>query len=163
MGISPFPLQKRPHTLYSTTRFRLFVKGERHANDHHRQAGRRDGTCRGDAALLRAPRPDVPWSAPLGYRLYRPETARRLHFIRRAKDLGFSLEEIAELLSLSDHPEKRAAEVKALVRARIADIEERIRDLERMRQGLSAIDGLCHGTGSTADCPILAALNREDA
>jgi MerR family copper efflux transcriptional regulator len=99
---------------------------------------------------------------PSGYRLYRPETARRLHFIRRAKDLGFSLEEIAELLSLSDHPEKRAAEVKALVRAKIADIDARIRDLERMRKGLSAIDGLCHGTGSTADCPILAALNQED-
>ncbi|HKK01938.1 MAG TPA: heavy metal-responsive transcriptional regulator [Desulfuromonadales bacterium] len=100
---------------------------------------------------------------PSGYRLYQPNTARRLHFIRRAKDLGFCLEEIAELLSLSDQPEKRAAEVKALVRSKIADIDTRIRDLQRMREGLAAIDGLCHGTGSTAECPILAALNSEEA
>lgn len=99
---------------------------------------------------------------PSGYRLYQPGTARRLHFIRRAKDLGFSLEEIAELLSLSDQPQKRAAEVKALVRAKIADLDARIGDLQRMRQGLVAIDGLCHGIGSTAECPILAALNREE-
>jgi len=97
-----------------------------------------------------------------GYRLYRPEAMRRLRFIRRAKDLGFSLDEIGELLSLGDHAERRAVEVKGLVQAKIADIDNRIRDLERMRQGLSAIDGLCHGTGATADCPILAALNRDD-
>lgn len=96
-----------------------------------------------------------------GYRLYGPEAKRRLFFIRRAKDLGFSLDEIGELLFLSDHPEKTAAEVKALVQAKIADIDRRIRDLERMKQGLSAVDALCHGGGSSADCPILAALNQE--
>jgi MerR family copper efflux transcriptional regulator len=97
-----------------------------------------------------------------GYRLYGFEAKRRLRFIRRAKDLGFSLDEIAELLSLSDHPERAAAEVKSLVQAKIGDIDHRIRDLERMKRGLASFDALCHGTGPTAECPILAALNQED-
>lgn len=96
-----------------------------------------------------------------GYRVYRPEAAQRLHFIRRAQALGFSLEQIAELLALSDNPKAGAAEVKHLTRAKIADIEERIRDLERMKQGLAALEERCPGHGSTANCPILAALNSE--
>ena len=97
-----------------------------------------------------------------GYRLYGPEAAQRLRFIRRAQTLGFSLDEIAELLTLSDDPGESAGTVKQLTRAKIDDIERRIRDLERMRQGLAALEVRCPGHGSTSDCPILGALSQED-
>lgn len=97
-----------------------------------------------------------------GYRLYRTEAFRRLRFIRRAQALGFSLDEIAELLALSDDPGQSAAAVKQFTQAKIDDIESRIRDLERMKQGLTALEQRCPGHGSTRECPILAALNAEE-
>ena len=96
-----------------------------------------------------------------GYRLYGDEARERLRFIRRAQALGFSLDEVAELLAVSDSPEAGAREVKALTEDRIADIEARIRDLEHLRDGLQALSEQCPGHGSTADCPILGALNRD--
>jgi MerR family copper efflux transcriptional regulator len=97
-----------------------------------------------------------------GYRLYQPEAAARLRFIRRAQALGFSLDEIGELLALSDDPGRSAAAVKRMTRAKIDDIQARIRDLERMKDGLAALETRCPGHGSTRDCPILAALNHDD-
>jgi len=95
-----------------------------------------------------------------GYRLYDPEALRRLRFIRRAQALGFSLDEIAELLALSDRPAENAGEVKRLTQAKIDDIEARIRDLERVKAALQALEVRCPGhAGTTAECPILAALN----
>lgn len=97
-----------------------------------------------------------------GYRLYQHDACRRLRFIRRAQALGFSLDEVAELLSLSDRPGESAAEVKQLAREKIDDIETRIRDLERMKSALSALEVQCPGhAGTTAECPILAALNQD--
>ena len=96
-----------------------------------------------------------------GYRLYDDDAGRRLQFIRRAQTLGFSLDEIAELLSLSNRPSASAADVKQLARAKIDDIEARIRDLDRMKTALSALEDQCPGhAGTTAECPILAALNQ---
>jgi Zn(II)-responsive transcriptional regulator len=96
-----------------------------------------------------------------GYRLYDDDARLRLQFIRRAQTLGFSLDEIAELLSLSNQPTASAADVKRLARAKIDDIEARIRDLERMKTALSALEDQCPGhAGTTAQCPILAALSR---
>jgi len=95
-----------------------------------------------------------------GYRLYRPEASRRLRFIRRAQ--AFSLDEIAELLALGDDPKRSAAAVKALTRSKIDDIEQRIRDLERMKAGLMTLERRCPGHGSTRDCPILEALNLDE-
>lgn len=96
-----------------------------------------------------------------GYRLYSGDARRRLRFIRRAQSLGFSLNEVAELLSLSERPEKSAAEVKQLAQTKITDIEARIEDLERMKSALSALEDQCPGhAGTTAECPILAALNQ---
>ncbi len=97
-----------------------------------------------------------------GYRLYQTDASQRLRFIRRAQALGFSLDEISELLSLSDDPNQSAAAVKQLTRTKIQDIDLRIRDLERMKQGLAALETHCPGHGSTRDCPILGALNRDD-
>ncbi len=99
---------------------------------------------------------------PAGYRLYGEGAARRLRFIRRAQALGFSLDEVAELLALSDNPRAGAREVKKATRAKIADIDARIEALRRMKQGLEALASRCNGHGSTHECPILAALNRDD-
>ena len=97
-----------------------------------------------------------------GYRLYDDDARKRLQFIRRAQTLGFSLDEVGELLSLSHRPTASAADVKQLARVKIDDIETRIRDLERMKTALSSLEERCPGhAGTTADCPILAALNEE--
>ncbi len=98
-----------------------------------------------------------------GYRLYGPQAARRLRFIRRAQALGFSLDEVAELLALSEAADGDAGEVKRITEARIDDIDARIRDLQRMRAGLAALAERCPGHGPTAECPILAALDRDEA
>jgi len=99
-----------------------------------------------------------------GYRLYDATAGQRLRFIRRAQTLGFSLDDIAELLSLSDQPAMHATEVKRLTQAKLDDIDTRILDLERMKSALSELERQCPGhAGTTAECPILAALNRNDA
>ena len=97
-----------------------------------------------------------------GYRKYGAAAARRLRFIRRAQALGFTLEEVAELLKLSDNPGASARQVKKATQTKIADIERRIEALARMKQGLAELEARCSGHGSTGECPILAALNDED-
>ena len=94
-----------------------------------------------------------------GYRMYRDEDLRRLRFIRRAQELGFSLDEVAALLRLSESHGARAADVRHLTLEKLRDIDRRIRDLERMKQGLERLSGRCHGEGPASECPILAALN----
>lgn len=96
------------------------------------------------------------------YRLYDAEAVRRLRFIRRAQALGFSLAEIGELLSLHTRPEADMSAVKQLAQDKIADIESRIADLQRMKAGLAALSERCPGHGSTAQCPILNALTVEE-
>jgi Cu(I)-responsive transcriptional regulator len=99
-----------------------------------------------------------------GYRIYDPATLGRLRFIRRAQALGFSLDEVSDLLALSERPAESAAEVKRLTQGKIADIATRIADLERMRQALENLEARCPGhQGTTAECPILASLNRDAA
>ncbi|TAL86136.1 MAG: heavy metal-responsive transcriptional regulator [Rhodanobacter sp.] len=95
------------------------------------------------------------------YRLYDVTSVRRLRFIRRAQALGFSLAEIGELLALHQQPAADMGAVKALAQTRIADIEARIADLERMKTGLTALSAQCPGHGETAECPILNALLEE--
>lgn len=97
-----------------------------------------------------------------GYRLYPRDEVRRLRFIRRAQELGFSLEEVAWLLKVHGTPSAQAAEVKRLTQEKLADIEGRIRDLERMRRGLKSLDDQCRGEGAATGCPILAALAGND-
>ena len=70
----------------------------------------------------------------LGYRQYREEAVSRIRFIRRAKALGFSLREVRELLSLRVAPDVSTAVVKAHAHAKIADIDEKIRTLSRMKK-----------------------------
>lgn len=94
-----------------------------------------------------------------GYREYGPAEVRRLNFIRRAKDAGFSLAEIRELLALSTDRELGVRGMKARAQARLADVEARIRELQRVRRGLKALVAACPGHGALEQCPILSALS----
>lgn len=92
-----------------------------------------------------------------GYRLYQAADLQRLRFIRRAKTLGFSLEDIAELLRLTEDGHDRAR-VKAIAQKRVADLAQRIAELERMRGILAHHAGHCSGRGAVKGCPIIGAL-----
>lgn len=106
--------------------------------------------------------PEPPRSSG-GYRLYDETYVRRLHFIGRAQELGFTLEEIKELLELRVEPEVDCREVRALADERLADVEEKIRDLQRIRQVLDRLTRACRSSDATAACPILDALQLDES
>jgi MerR family mercuric resistance operon transcriptional regulator len=106
------------------------------------------------------PRP--PRSAS-GYRLFPADAARRLRFIRRAQELGFSLAEIRELLSLRVSRNTSSAAIRTRTEAKIADIESKMRSLESMKKTLQKLTKACDGCAPVAECPILDSLNREEA
>ena len=93
-----------------------------------------------------------------GYRTYTEDYVERILFIKRAQELGFTLQEIVELLSLRVDPEMDRGEVKQRAEAKLADIEEKIRTLQRMKRALTKLTAACDGCGSTNECPILEAL-----
>jgi Hg(II)-responsive transcriptional regulator len=95
-----------------------------------------------------------------GYRRYSELEVARLRFIRRAQALGFSLKEVKELLALSKR--RDVARVRRTAQEKLADVEERIAALERIRKGLSDLIAACPGQGRAADCPILKALGDEE-
>jgi len=99
-----------------------------------------------------------PARTPSGYRQYAPDAVTRLQFIRQAKELGFTLSEIRELLTLKVAPGKSCADVRAHAEAKIADVEQRIAQLDRMKRALARLANACSGRGPTSECPILEAL-----
>jgi len=98
---------------------------------------------------------------PSGYRRYTDLEVSRLRFIRRAQALGFTLKEVRELLAVS--AQRDVGRVKRSAQAKLADVEKRIAELERVRKGLATLISACPGHGRAADCPILQALGGEDA
>jgi Hg(II)-responsive transcriptional regulator len=104
------------------------------------------------AGLLKKPQ-----RTAAGYRLYAEADAARLRFVRRAKALGFCLDEIAELLRLNDGGGRRGA-VRALAERRLWEIEHKLRELGRMRNMLRHLVDQCHGDGPLAGCPIVEAV-----
>lgn len=94
---------------------------------------------------------------PSGYRSYAPGDAARLRFIRRGKALGFSLDEIAELLRLSEGKGGREG-VKALALRRLADLDAKVRELTVMRDTLAHYAHECSGHGPVEGCPIIEAV-----
>ncbi len=93
-----------------------------------------------------------------GYRTYSSNDAARLRFVRRAKELGFALSEIRELLALSDHREVDMAAMRAAAVGKLADIDAKLADITRIRDGLRKLVESCPGHGALAQCPILGAL-----
>ena len=98
-----------------------------------------------------------------GYRQYSEDDVARIQFIKHAKELGFSLKEISELLSLRVDPETTCGDVKRRAEMKIADIDEKIQTLLRIKKALTRLVGSCRGRGPSSECPILEALNSKKA
>lgn len=97
----------------------------------------------------------VPDRSLSGYRLYKLDDLQRVAFIKRAKDLGFSLAEIADLLSLETNPNATCADVKHRAMVKISAIQQRVNDLHRMKRALSQLVASCSGSGPIKNCPII--------
>ena len=98
-----------------------------------------------------------------GYRRYGEDDVARLRFVRRAKALGFTLVEIRDLLALSGRRADDMAGLKAAAIEKLADVEHKLEELTRIRDGLKALVASCPGHGPLDRCPILAALAEEGA
>lgn len=96
------------------------------------------------------------------YRLYPEETVRRVQFIKRAQELGFSLKEIKDLLSLRVEPTTSCADVRDRALAKINTIEEKLRALKAMKHALTQLVEECPRQGAVTDCPILESLHMEE-
>ncbi|KAB2824068.1 Cu(I)-responsive transcriptional regulator [Aliivibrio finisterrensis] len=92
-----------------------------------------------------------------GYRQYTKIQLEELQLIRRSRLVGFSLEECQELLSLSNNPNRRSADVKAKTLEKVAEIEEKIQELKGMKQTLLDLADACPGDEGH-DCPIIKGL-----
>ncbi len=99
--------------------------------------------------------PKPPRSAS-GYRLYSADDARRVRFIKRAQELGFSLNEIGELLALRLSAEATREDVRKIAEAKILEIKEKIKTLRAMERSLERLASACCGSdGAVSECPIL--------
>jgi len=96
-----------------------------------------------------------------GYRIFPNDAARRLRFIKRAQQLGFSLTEIRELLTLRLRPGTKRDLIRARAETKIADIEQKIKTLTAMKQSLAQLTTQCSGCGPVSECPILESLDHE--
>ena len=96
-----------------------------------------------------------------GYREYRNEAIANIRFIKRAQELGFSLAEIAELLSWQTDPRATCADVKQKAEAKISTIHGRIIDLQKMKHSLEQLAAACKGSGPLNDCPIIDCFETE--
>ena len=98
-----------------------------------------------------------------GFRTYPQETVGRIRFIRQAQELGFSLREVHALLELRAAPGADAAEVRARATAKLADVDDKIRQLKRIRGALHTLIAACPGRGALRRCSIMEALEAHDA
>jgi MerR family transcriptional regulator, mercuric resistance operon regulatory protein len=100
---------------------------------------------------------EEPERRPSGYRTYPPEAVRVVRFIKKSQDLGFTLQEVEELLRLREGSRSRA-NVRALALDKIRDIDEKTRRLRAIRKALSILVDSCSCRGERMECPILEAL-----
>ncbi len=94
------------------------------------------------------------------YRDYGKAELDRLSFVRRARDLGFSLDQVRALLALSDNQEQDCAEIDGIARTHLEQVERKIADLKALQRELSAVLNSCKG-GTVANCRIVEALAPE--
>jgi len=97
-----------------------------------------------------------------GFRSYPEDTIRRVRFIRRAQELGFSLREISELLSLRTTHNADASDVRQLALDKIRDVDEKINHLQQIRSGLADLIEACPGKGALRCCSIYGAFDGDD-
>lgn len=95
-----------------------------------------------------------------GYRAYGRAAIGRVRFIRAARELGFHLREIEGLLSLSCDRRATCGDVRRRAESKVADVEAKIRQLQRIRRALLGLAAACHGDLPVQDCPLLDRLQR---
>ena len=95
------------------------------------------------------------------YRIYPEEEVTRLRFIKKAKRLGFTLNEIKELLFIRHDPNATKADIKNRTLNKIEDVKQKISDLTRIKMALEHLVSSCDGHGPLEECPILEALDSE--
>jgi MerR family mercuric resistance operon transcriptional regulator len=95
-----------------------------------------------------------------GYREFPDEAVRVVRFVKRAQDLGFTLDEVEELLQLRNHKRRDRARVQAVAERRVHQIEQKIAELQAVKKALSHLLHCCR-EGSTLECPIIEALDGE--
>jgi Hg(II)-responsive transcriptional regulator len=94
-----------------------------------------------------------------GYRQFSKDTIARVRFIKRAQEVGFTLKEISELLSLRVAPDTTCADFKERTLGKISEVEQKIRALQRIKKALVKLKAACRGQGPTSECTILGALD----
>jgi Hg(II)-responsive transcriptional regulator len=103
----------------------------------------------------------APKRRPSGYRQYPADTVRRIRFVQAAKDLGFTLKEVRELLSLRVSAGKSCADVRDLAHQKLAAVDAKLVELQRVRTALAELAEACTGSGPTSECPFLDALDAQ--
>ena len=104
----------------------------------------------------------VPARTSGNYRAFTAEHVRRLRFIRRCRDLGFTLDQIRELLRLSAEGHQDCGDVDRITAEHLTEIEKKVSDLTRLADELRRLSKCCRGNGIIANCRIIEALSPED-
>ena len=102
----------------------------------------------------------LPPRSPGGFRLYDRDHVRRLTFVRRARELGFTLDEVRTLLNLADRNGRTCAEVREVASTHLGDVRAKLRDLRRLEKVLADVVARC-ADGTLPECPLIEALFRE--
>ena len=100
-----------------------------------------------------------PPRTPSGYRVFSDEAVARLRFIKRSQELGFSLKEVKELLTLRVRASSGCADVRRRAEAKIVDVDEKIHHLLEIKKALQRLTDTCSGRGPISTCTILHILN----
>ena len=105
---------------------------------------------------------DNPQRSESGYRQYPQETIKRVRFIQRAKDVGFTLSDIAELLDLRQEPGSSCTDIKLRATDKIEEVDLKIQELQKIRNALARMIMKCSGRGAISECPILEELDMDE-
>jgi len=100
----------------------------------------------------------TPLRSDAGYRQYPSETVKRVRFIQHAKEVGFTLKDIGELLALRREPGSSCTDIKLRATQKIEDVDKKIQELKRIREALARMVMKCSGRGPLSACPILEEL-----
>jgi len=104
----------------------------------------------------------VPQRSESGYRQYPSDTVKRVRFIQRAKEAGFTLKDIDELLALRRRPGTSCADIKLRATQKVQEVDKKLKDLKRIREALERMVMKCSGRGDLSECPILEELDLEE-
>jgi MerR family mercuric resistance operon transcriptional regulator len=105
---------------------------------------------------------DQPGRPEAGFRKYSPASVDRISFIKRARELGFTLKEVSELLLLRVDPDSKCEDVRTQAMIKIEDIASRIKTLQQMKKSLVKLAEACDQRAPTSECPILEALGSNE-